>query len=52
MAVTTNRRMMKRMMRKQYAGAVIQELQQKGYPGDEAKKGSVPSSGVKLISTE
>ena len=31
-------RMKKRMMRKQYADAVIQELQKKGYPGNEAKK--------------
>jgi hypothetical protein len=35
---TISWRMKKRMMRKQYAGAVIQELQKKGYPGNEAKK--------------
>jgi hypothetical protein len=33
-----NWRMMKRKMRKQYADAVIQELQKKGYPCNEAKK--------------
>jgi len=35
---TISWRMKKRMMRKQYADAVIQELQKKGYPGNEAKK--------------
>src|SRR5690606_41636619 len=31
-------RMMERKMRKQYANVVIQELQKKGYPCNEAKK--------------
>jgi len=35
---TISWRMKKRMMRKQYADAVIQELQKKGYPCNEAKK--------------
>ena len=38
MEPTISWRMKKRMMRKQYADAVIQELQKKGYPGNEAKK--------------